>query len=371
MATSYTPGLRVSPGLTIRKERRLPLKGEVLVQVGQRVAADETVARAQLPGKIRTIKVSEVLGVEASEVPTLVAKRPGDPVTAGEVLAEVRSFFGLFRSECCSPTTGTIDHVSGLSGFVGVREPPIPLDLDAYLAGTVAEVLPDEGVVVSAWAAMVQGIFGVGGERRGEVLVVGRPDEALAAAAIPDAGAGKVLVGGASADSAALARVAEVGAAALVTGGVSDADLGRFVGHEIGVAITGQEQVPFTLILTEGFGRMAMAERTWRLLESLQGRMASVNGATQIRAGVIRPEVIVPLPEQAQQEAALEESPLAPGATVRVIREPYFGRLGEVIAMPAELVEIATGARVRVAEVRLAGEAQPLLIPRANLEIIW
>jgi len=371
MATTYTPGLRVSAGTLLRKTRRLPLKGEVLVKVGERVSAEQVVARAQLPGKIRTIKVSEVLGVEAAEVPGLVQGGVGDSVEAGQLLAEVRSFFGLFHSECRSPATGTIDHVSGLSGFVGIREPPAPLDLEAYLAGTVAEVLPEEGVVVEAAAAFVQGIFGVGGERRGEIYVAGERDRPLAGDEIGEEARGRVVIGGAQASWAALEQAARVGAAALVTGGIDDADLIRFVGHEIGVAITGQEQVPFTLVVTEGFGRMAMAEQTYRLLESLEGKQASVNGATQIRAGVIRPEVIVPLAQEAVPASEEETGRLAVGSRVRLIREPYFGRLGEVTGLPAQLVEIETEAMVRVAQVRLAGEGGEVLVPRANLEIIW
>ena len=45
MAHSYTPGLRVTPRATLRRERRLPLRGHVLVQAGDRVEADTVVAR--------------------------------------------------------------------------------------------------------------------------------------------------------------------------------------------------------------------------------------------------------------------------------------------------------------------------------------
>ena len=45
----------------------------------------------------------------------------------------------------------------------------------------------------------------------------------------------------------------------------------------------------------EGFGDIAMAQRTFELMRSHDGRMASVNGATQIRAGVMRPEIVIPL----------------------------------------------------------------------------
>ena len=38
MAHAYTPGLRVTESATLRRERRLPLKGDVLVSVGHHVA---------------------------------------------------------------------------------------------------------------------------------------------------------------------------------------------------------------------------------------------------------------------------------------------------------------------------------------------
>ena len=50
------------------------------------------------------------------------------------------------------------------------------------------------------------------------------------------------------------------------------------------MAITGQEDVGTTLILTEGFGTLAMAEQAFAILREREGRQASMNGATQIRA---------------------------------------------------------------------------------------
>jgi len=60
------------------------------------------------------------------------------------------------------------------------------------------------------------------------------------------------------------------------------------------VEATGTEQVGFTLILTEGFGSIPMAGKTFALLSAHAGQPASISGATQIRAGVIRPEIIIP-----------------------------------------------------------------------------
>src|SRR6185369_13664114 len=124
-----------------------------------------------------------------------------------------------------------------------------------------------------------------------------------------------------------------------------DRDLIDFLGYDIGVAITGHEAINLTLILTEGFGSIRMADRTFKLLQSLEGQTASINGATQIRAGVIRPELIVP--RTATAEAESERHDLDVGTPIRVIREPYFGQLATVAGLPQELQQIPSGAEVR------------------------
>ena len=44
----------------------------------------------------------------------------------------------------------------------------------------IVEVIPQQGVVVETDCSLVQGIFGIGGETRGEiVMAVTAPDEAL------------------------------------------------------------------------------------------------------------------------------------------------------------------------------------------------
>ncbi len=124
------------------------------------------------------------------------------------------------------------------------------------------------------------------------------------------------------------------------------------------------------MIVTEGFGVMRMADRTFELLKSLEGGRASINGATQIRAGVIRPEIIVPS-EEAQAAASRrdDEQSLETGTKIRVIREPHFGLLGEVTALPAEPVLIESGAKVRILEAELENGTR-VSVPRANVEII-
>jgi hypothetical protein len=260
--------------------------------------------------------------------------------------------------------------VSATSGHLRLREPPRVVEVKAHIAGRVVEVLEGEGAVVEARGALVQGIFGVGGERRGRLrLATHTPEDVLRADTIGEC-QDCVLVAGGGADGAAIKRAAELGAAGLVLGAVGDDALREYVGYDIGVAITGQEEVPTTLIVTEGFGSLPMARRTWDLLRALEGQLASINGATQIRAGVIRPEIIVTHDRPADTApAAPPEQILVTGARVRVIREPHFGALGRVTGLPPELTEIETESRVRIALVKL-DRGDEVRVPRANLELI-
>ena len=62
MPQAYTPGLRVTAHTTIRKQRRLPLEGEVLVSKGDVVTRDQIVAQASLPGNVTTLNLVNKLG---------------------------------------------------------------------------------------------------------------------------------------------------------------------------------------------------------------------------------------------------------------------------------------------------------------------
>jgi hypothetical protein len=371
LGSAYTPGLTVSGDTVVRRTRRLPIKGEVLVKVSDIVKPDDVVARALLPGPQQAIKLAEKLGVEANEVKTFFKLAIGDPIEKGQLIAETKGLWGMFKQEVHSEVAGTVESISEVTGHVLVREPSVPVDIPAYIRGSVVEVMPGDGAVIETRCAMIQGIFGVGGEHHGEVRVaVSNPDEVLDVAHIREDDKGKILVGGAGVTFEAIKKASSVGAVGVVVGAIRDVDLTNFLGYDIGVAITGQEDISLTLVATEGFGQLRMAQRTFDLFKSLDGRQASMNGATQIRAGVIRPEVIVPQTEAAGAAAAEKKAhALTTGTPIRVIREPYFGKLGTVTGLPPQPQTVDSGARVRVLTAKL-DDGQEVTVPRANVEII-
>jgi hypothetical protein len=300
-----------------------------------------------------------------------MVRKEGDVIQKGDILAETKGIFGLFKSSVKSPVAGTLDSYSKVTGQAIIREDPIPVNINAYIHGIIDEVIPEEGVVIRTTAAFVQGIFGIGGERRGAIkILTEKAGDILTADLIDDSCKGKVLVGGAFMTLDAFKKAEKMGVEGIIVGGFNYKDIKDIVGYDIGVAITGEEPVRTTLIVTEGFGEIRMAEQTFNLLKDHEGEIASINGATQIRAGVIRPEVIICLDEKSDDKIKPADiKGMDIGTVVRVIRAPYFGLLGEVTELPHALQKLESGSMARVAKVKIYEQNKEVMLPRANLEI--
>jgi hypothetical protein len=372
MSQAYTPGLKVTSRTTHRAKRLLPIAGDVLVKTGDTVKARDVVARTFMPGDITPLNMANLLSMPPADVPECMLKMERERIEIGEPLAQTKGIFGLFKNTYKSKVAGTIENISGITGQVIVRGEPVPVQVEAYLGGKVVEVVPKEGCIVEAEVTFVQGIFGIGGETHGKVkLACQSHEEELADDLITADMKGCVIVGGAKVTEKAIEKARKVGAAAVVTGGIDDQDLKSFLGYDLGVAITGSERVGLTIIITEGFGEIAMAERTFKLLASREGDEAAVNGATQIRAGVMRPEVLIPVTRSAlaDQGPGRTDGLLEIGRPVRIIRDPYFGLIGAVSGLPHEPKVLGSGSKARVLEVKFES-GKRVVIPRANVELI-
>ena len=202
------------------------------------------------------------------------------------------------------------------------------------------------------------------------MVVADSPDQVLNADMITPACKDKIIVGGSLVTAEAMRKAGTVGATGIVVGGIIDVDLIEYLGYDIGVAITGTEDIPITLILTEGFGEIRMATKTFNMLKDLNGQMASINGATQIRAGVMRPEIIVANDNAyIDSISSVAEGGMTKGTLIRIIRAPYFGQIATVDSLPPELQKVESETKVRVLFAKLQ-DGSIVRVPRANVELI-
>ena len=372
MAHSYTPGLKVLNYTKLKKDRRLPIKGEVCKETGESVEANEIVAKTNLPGNVHMVKVANILNISPADIKDVLLVNEGDSVLKGDILAQNSGIFGLFKSEVRSPIAGTVESISDVTGQIVMRDQPLPVEVDAYVAGVVDSIIEDEGVVIESNVALIQGIFGIGGESRGDLkMMVSSRDQEISTQDLDESLKGNILVSGSFLSLETYKKAIELKIAGIIVGGFNYFDLESILGYTLGVAITGTEDLVTSLIVTEGYGQIKMSERTFNLLNQHDGKFVSINGATQIRAGVIRPEIVIPLTKEEIPDNNIVEQKLLgiqKGSLVRVIRAPYFGKIGVVDSLPAELQKMESETLVRVAEVKINNKLY--IIPRSNLEML-
>jgi hypothetical protein len=343
--------------MTIRRERLLPARGQVLVQPGEFVGPADVVARCQLPGEIRVVDVSRALGVRREQAGKYVRKATGEPVQSGEVLAAPGGLFQRLRRSCRAPVDGQI--IAVRNSMILIEEAATTLELAAHLKGQVSNVMPNLGVVISTVGNLIQGVWGSGGEAEGILKVlVDTPQKPLRAHAIDVSCHGTLVVGGRILDEKALEQAIEAKVRGIIAGS-ANADLCPLL-----------ESLPFPVLLTEGFGALPISRPIFALLHANMGREAMLNADTQTHWGSRRPEIIIPL--RAEEDMPKEKAgpvPLQAGMQVRLLRAPHLGALGTVVDLPPLPQTVESGARLMVAKVDL-GEEEPAQVPLANLELI-
>jgi hypothetical protein len=341
-----------------------------LVNLNDEVDHFTNVAFTTIAGDPHIVDAAINMGILPETLPEVMVKKPGEHVQKGDQLSEYKMLFGLIKRSVNSPIDGTLESISEITGRVIIRSEPIPVNMEAYIPGKIKEILPEEGAIIETNAAFIQGIFGIGGERHGTIKVVtDTRDQPLTGDHITDEHKDGIVVGGSLINISAITKGIRVGVAGIVGGGINTTDLTKFMGEEVGVAITGEEKIGLTLIITEGFGEMSMHQKTFDILKKYDGYHAAMNGETQIRAGVIRPEIIVPHTEVLESDQDAISAGMVSGTPIRIIRNPYFGAIGEVVELPVELQRLESGSKVRVLKAKLL-DGSIVTVPRANVEII-
>jgi uncharacterized protein (TIGR01319 family) len=233
-------------------------------------------------GKPHVVDVAGQLGIRPSRMRGHLSCRKGDFISADQTIARDVAR-GIFVT---SPTSGVVKGIDTDAGTVTVQYDIRPVLMRSYVKGKVKDVREGSAVTIRTIGTRLEGVIGFGGQNYGRlVLIPDNPGEKLQP--------GSVVVSREPIGSDLLRRAEAAGVTGIVAPSIPNLDWVEFYGEEIGVALTGDESIPFTLILTEGFGSFEMNEASWSFLSSCPGSSVSLSGRTQIRAGVIRPHLIV------------------------------------------------------------------------------
>ncbi|MCK4978909.1 MAG: glutamate mutase L, partial [Candidatus Delongbacteria bacterium] len=184
-----------------------------------------------------------------------------------------------------APSTGFITDIDKETGEITIQYKSKPYLMHSFVNGIVAKIEEGLSVDIEVEGASADCIIGFGGENHGELKIA----DGLLDSTYENKIA--VFFEPINIDKLNLAKTHNV--KGIIAPSIDNKDWVDFYGEEIGVALTGKERIDFTLLLTEGFGKVRMNNDYVEFFKEMQGKVASVNGRTQIRAGVIRPQVIV------------------------------------------------------------------------------
>ncbi|MCK4359019.1 MAG: glutamate mutase L [Candidatus Cloacimonetes bacterium] len=237
-----------------------------------------------------TINVAKKLGISPKHLKGYLKKKENDFVYAYETLASKLDEGGK-AAFVPAPSTGMITNIDLKDGTVTIQYKKEPYQKYAGASGKIIEVEKNISAVIEYEGSNLYGTIGFGSEATDELTCLSTPIQRN------DSAKGKyknkIIVCFEKINFDTLEIGAELEISGIIAPSIDNKDLVRFIGEEIGVALTGSEKIPFPIIITEGFGEFSMNETYKEFFKKANGKFAYINGHTQIRAGVVRPKIVV------------------------------------------------------------------------------
>ena len=335
----------------------LPSRGEVLVSMGDRVDAVDIIGKHKSPGSFVVVDARSVLRLKGKPLSAYLEKNTGDTVTKGDVLASQPRLRNLFPRILRAPVKGRIVAIAGSEIVLETESEEVAVR--AHIRGQVISVMPERGVAIETTASLVQGVWGSGPMSHGVLrAAVESPEEILDEANVDVSCLGAIVVGGAGATEEALTQAGKMQARGLILGGLSSNLVHRAAA------------LPFPVLVMEGIGTYPMNPVVFNILMEHVGEEVSLDPGDLNPWRPRRPEVIIPLPATGAppSEVALDTA-LNLGNTVRVVRGPHKGVMGDIIGFPESPVLYEIGLSLDSVEIQTAA-GEDVFVPVNNVEIV-
>ncbi len=342
----------ILPLAKIHRSRMLPIPGTVLVRAGQDVVATDLIAQANLEPEHMLLDIANGLGISPEKANAYILREIGDKVDQDGIVAQSKGGGRVVRA----PKAGKVVAISG--GTLLLQTESEPYKLFAGMTGTVREVKADFGAEIETSGAWIQGVWGNDRVASGKLTVLAnRSDHIFEFEEINADQLGTVLFAGYCSDQLVLDTCATHQVAGLI--------LGSMATQLIPIAL----EMPYPIIVIEGFGLLDLNNTAYKLLSTSAGREVSINSMPNNPFNGERPEITIPLESSGNPPTPLDMQLLEPGIQVRVLRSPYIGKVGIINSLLPGVTQFPSGLRTSGAEIAL-GNNEKVVVPLANIEVL-
>ena len=341
-------------GLTsIVRERLLPVSGNVLARIGQKVTPMDVIAETRWAREHVLLDVARLLRVSPNAADRLVKCKVDDRLAASTEIAVGK---GLFPRSVRTPREGRVVAVGG--GQVLMETGEAKLELRAGIPGTVIEIIANRGAVIQTAGALVQGVWGNGRIDSGLLVNISEtPDSVLSAGKLDISLRGSIILAGMVKDAETLDAAAELPVRGLILSSIFPSLLQK------------AREMRYPIMVTDGFGSLPMNSAAYKLLSTNIKREVTVNAEAFDRYSGAKPEVIIPLPVSSDPPVPGEVQTFVAGLQIRMRRPPFMGMIGSIVAIKPGLSVLPSGLRAPAAEVKLENN-EIVVVPLVNLEVV-
>ena len=217
--------------------------------------------------------------LKPKKLESILKQKNGDFVYEGASL--VSYFDGSKVISLESPYTGTIQNIDHNKGTISICYDKKPYELYSQAYGIVDSIKDNKEVVIKSETINIEGEIGFGKDVDGYFCDYSMRD-------LKD----KIIYKSSITKYEIIEELINANIKGLVCETISYKILKRFLGKDIGIAITGNEEIPFSIIILQGFSHIEINHDA-KCFRNLLNKYVLLKPQTQIRAGVIRPRVIV------------------------------------------------------------------------------
>jgi transcription antitermination factor NusG len=338
----------------IKRERVVPVSGDVLVRRMQKVSPTDVIVVAAMTPRFLLIDIGQGLNVPPSKADEYLHRKSGEELVKGDIIAGP---VGVLKRVIRAPQSGQVK-IAGEGKVLFEVESPV-FELQAGMEGTVTNIIPERGAIIETRGALVQGIWGNGKITYGIMQQVSND---LLHELVPEqlniGFRGAIITGGFCRNPEVLETASNIPVKGMILGSLSS-DL-----------IPLAEKTDYPILVVDGFGRKPMNKAAQHILNANKDKNVALNAQAYDPFLGNYPEVII------SSQSATTDLPLPPatdtlkaGKTVIIVNGLLASQVGKIEKIYPQKRVLPSGISTKVAAVNLSGD-KTVDMPLTNLEII-
>lgn len=238
--------------------------------------------------------VAKEMDVSVEDAAKSIIVKTDQKVVPGQIIAQQQWKDDQFLLKYTSSEMfGQVKKIDGHKIWIKSRE--VSRKLYAYLKGEVVDADKYWSVTIKSNAYSLNANYGIAGERFGKIKIIDKEE------IVPDDikldYKNNILIVRGKVTDGTLEKAQNLKIPAIIATSCDLSTIRRYVGKSFIPGITGGEEVKTGLLLMDTFSSDELMGEAFNFFQKYENHYMSVNGTTHIRAGAIRPEILI-FPEE-------------------------------------------------------------------------